>query len=379
MKRKRPPPHAADSVTPAKKQRSIQDKQLPCPFIKIFQQYGLLQSIVSSLRPSDLFALMLSNKTIYNAIFPRPESLENILGRLCCSGKGVEIRKKVHKKLPPIEGYVCTENVLCASETTDRNVLTKPCIRCKLNTCDECRIHCTYQSYCETSGESDELPYFSGFVLLEEAEVPILSPGHLNEEITAAVQPWKNPSIDQVAPYHDSGFLDVPFNDDATAPPEYIPDILDLTLGQNSLATYPTTSHIPYPSPVLRALCQVVEGRKIPTCHSCVRTQGSISTDSTDSPTVLEIGGLNPCRCTLRNRVLERWLCLRCFVKEEEVLANASQLLPNSTSDMCDCGNYADHVLCMWCMGEISDPNQRKRETDSFASDSPPPQIVERA
>ncbi|KAH9882034.1 hypothetical protein J1614_001205 [Plenodomus biglobosus] len=207
-------------------------KSSVCPLLRVMQQYGLLLSIVLNLSPEDLLALALSTKALYQAIAPRIRSLQNLLGRMPCPGRGIQIRQRHHQISEYSDPNRCTQYVACASASTSRRVETRPCVGCRVNTCDECRIHCVYQSIYEESCEEDELPNFSGFVMLNASEVPILSPNHLNSNGTS----WQDPSKHEGRPYHDQGFIDLPFDEKDYGPPECVENILSLDLGINSLA-----------------------------------------------------------------------------------------------------------------------------------------------
>ncbi|KAH7088696.1 hypothetical protein FB567DRAFT_522129, partial [Paraphoma chrysanthemicola] len=241
------------------------------PLVSILRQYGLLESVVSGLCANDLLALALTSKALHQAITPRPCSLENLLGRLRCSGQGIRIRNTCHKKSTFFTEYDCTEYVQCASSHRTSSVETRPCVSCKVATCNECRIHCVYQSIYERSSDPNdpaELPNFSGFVLLEPLEQAILSPHHLPNG-AATTPKWRDPSTSKTGPYHDQGYLDVPLQLGAVAPPECIEDVLDYDLGQQSLMSISADSRYESPSPVLSSLCRVAEARLISLCETC--------------------------------------------------------------------------------------------------------------
>ena len=337
MKRKRSPELAVVESRKKASPRLRKDETVPCPFVQIIQQYGLLASIASSLSPKDLLALALSSKTVHHAIFPRPCSLVNLLGKMSCPGRGIRIRQRQHKKTDFFNPCGSSEYVQCG--TTSGKVESRPCISCKVTTCDECRIHCVYQSNYEDPGDPEELPCFSGFVLLSPPMIPILSPHHLSLDVQPPGPRWQNPSNGEVGPYHDQGFIDVPFDSDTFGPPEFVEDILDLDLGRHSLALS-LSSNVPDPSPVLQAFYDVTEHRKRWFCDTCL-------------PPVLlecpEVDQAKICRCTLRDRFLDRWLCLQCYEAEE---ATISKSYPKNLGH-CGCGRGSDRIVCLWCNGVV--------------------------
>ncbi|KAF1846516.1 uncharacterized protein K460DRAFT_367273 [Cucurbitaria berberidis CBS 394.84] len=352
MKRKRSPELASVESRKKASQHSLNDVSISCLFVRILQQYELLASVASSLFPEDLLALALSSKAIYHAIFPRPCSLENLLGKLSCPGKGIQIRQKHHKKSSFFYAYDCNEYVQCGA--TSGRIESRPCLNCKVTTCDECRVHCVYQSHYEKPSDPDELPNFSGFVLLSPLEVPIMSPQHLTLDHQLPGPLWQNPANGQGGPYHDQGFIDVPFDDDTFGPPEFVEDILNLNLGQHSLALS-VSSNVPDPSPVLQAFYQVTEQRKRFFCDLCL------------PPTLLKCSeGIQPklCHCTLRGRFLDRWLCLRCYETEEAAISKTY----STHRDHHACGRSSDRVVCQWCWGLVLEPKDEP-ETAELGSD----------
>lgn len=337
--------------------------------ICILEQYGLLESIAANLLPEDLLSLALASKAAYDTVFPRPSSLHNLLGKLKCSGRGTQIRKKRHRKSMFFYAYDCTEYVECGTKAKGRHVTSQPCVKCKLATCDECRIHCVYQSIYETPSDSDELPNFSGFVLLDSPEVSILSPYHLAYE-NHSTPCWLNPSTNQISPYHDQGFLDVPLEDASSAGPVSIDDILNLNLGEHALQNLSVSSSHGFPSPVLKSLCLTTEARKVMLCKVCFYLK------AIKGPDILQPGlklswlehdkfsatsKINTCKCTLRERFLSRWTCLPCFEKEEEEIRRYKACTLTGPTGTCFCGLDASQVLCIWCWGVIEEKHNWRR------------------
>lgn len=327
---------------------------------RTLQQYGLLECIVSMLGPDDLLALALSSKAIYSALFPRAGSLENILGKLSCDGKGVMIRNKYHQMFPTLNDRR-TKYVQCGTATDNRQVESRPCVRCKATTCNECRIHCVYQSTYEPPAEEDELAEFGGFILLEPAEHNILSRRHyLDFEPDDVI--WENPATSARGPYHDipGGFLDLPLDTVAYGPPED----LELILTENLGCCPP--SHFSWSSteenyPVLGSLLKIIEARKLNICTTC-HLQAPKGPEALRPALPLlpwleslqtPIGYLALCNCTLQKRIIDRWTCLRCYVGEVDTIAQATNS-PCGETGLCRCGNEdATHTICLWCWGEV--------------------------
>ncbi|KAF2855727.1 hypothetical protein T440DRAFT_464109 [Plenodomus tracheiphilus IPT5] len=350
-KRKRP---ANSDVTSAcKKTRldSAPTKPAVCLLPQVLQQYGLLISIVLNLSPEDLLALALSAKAVHQAIAPRLRSLQNLLERMRCPGWGVLIRRRGHQLSQYTDANRCTQYVACASTSTSQRVETRPCVACRVNTCDECRIHCVYQSIYQKPDEDDELPNFSGFVMLDALEVPILSPNHLNID----GPPWQDPSKHEGGPYHDQGIIDVPFEEKDYGPPEDVKNVLGLDLGDSSLAVS-VSSNVSSPSPVLRALHVTAIKRRRWFCRNClplIATTGKRANTQHES-----------CYCTLRARFLDRWLCLRCYVKEDDTAAKSF----SNHKTSCGCGSGFGKARCTWCWGEIMGPDGQRPTVPAVAT-----------
>jgi hypothetical protein len=332
---------------------------------KVLREYGLLEVVVSQLCADDLLALALTSKALHGIIMPRTVCLKNLLSRLKCSGIGVKIREECHQKAPCSEAFNCTEYVHCGSTITKHETETKPCVTCKVATCDECRIHCVYQTSFEQSCDPDdpaELPNFSGYVLLQPFEQPILSPHHLPHTASTSEPKWQDPSKSGRGPYHDQGYLDVPLQWNESAPPEYIDDIVDLDLGRGLLASVSGSSHYTSPSPVVTSLDVVASSRKVYFCNTCyedhahaaVMEQQNESTSPlnwlTREPTIVTD---KDCHCTLRARMLDRWLCVRCYQAEEEAIKRFPRGQSGFGTVKCCCGDEAQRVLCLWCWGEV--------------------------
>lgn len=361
MKRKR----SADLTSLSSQKQKVNNLEATTPrsslIVEVLREYELLASVVSNLCADDLLALALTSKALHGAIMLRPVSLRNLLGRLRCSGKGIAIRNECHQKSKFFYEYDCTEHVQCGSADTTREIETKPCATCKVATCDECRVHCVYQSIFEASNDPDdpsELPNFSGFVMLKPHEHPILSPHHLVlVPQKQCIERWKDPFLGCSKSYHDQGYLDAPLVSLIPAPPESIEDVLDLDLGEQSLMTFHEDSRYSCPSPALASLCEVSESRKITVCDDCFDSRRPHQSPIEDSDAKIspKAAGSGSCHCTMRKRFLSRWLCLRCYQNEERTIEKCVETESSRNSGLCRCGTEACRIACLWCWGEIAD------------------------
>jgi hypothetical protein len=382
MKRKRA---ASSAVTQPPKQKSKTsgvNVSSSRPLVKILQQYGILESIVSNICADDLLALALTTKALHEVIMPGKVGLENLLGRLSCSGKGIEIRNNCHQKSKYFT-QKCTEYVVCGSKVPQRSIETRPCVSCKVATCNECRTHCVYQSIYEASSDpSDpaELPNFSGFVLLQPFEQPILSPHHLVSADGNTTPRWQNPSAGLGGPYHDQGYLEAPLQLTDTGAPECIEEVINVDIGQHSLTSVSQDSNRYTSSPVLTSACTIADGRRVFLCDCCFARNAPYGPEAvkhlnTPMASLLWLAErsspapITACHCTLKSRFLDRWLCLRCCQNEEEALSRCSRLMPAKWTGMCGCGENARHTLCFWCWGEITESH---RDSDVEVANADP-------
>lgn len=316
----------------------------PCRLLQALQQYGLLSGITSYLFPKDLFALAATSKAAHRMIFSSKDSRSTLLKKMACDGKGVRLRNSLHKKSKYFTQFDCTSYVQCGTHDLNREVESRPCTSCKRTTCDECRVHCVYQSHYQPPDEPDELPNFSGFALLSSQEMGIISPLHLGRNDTAS---WVDASATRSKPHHDQGFLDLPLEAGVYAAPESVAEILDFNLGSGPLQ-FSRSSDSPHPSPVLQPFWDVTEQRKRSFCGRCfLRECESISN-----------GYPKECQCTLRARFLDRWLCLCCYRREisaDKKFSRGAKLLSPAA---CSCGrsfqSEAARIVCLWCRGEAA-------------------------
>jgi hypothetical protein len=152
-------------------------------------------------------------------------------------------------------------------------------------------------------------------------------------------------------PRHDQGRFHIPFNVAEVGDPEPIERILDQDLGRSPVITPVGRTAYPYcGTPMVSFVNMVASGREDVVCEPCYEQAKK--------------QGHPPCSCTLRKRFLDRWVCVTCYKKEEQmdIAKRMSTMVINpSTMDhyhVCSCGaDFADDwepkTLCNWCHGEI--------------------------
>lgn len=346
-----------DAIAPAQKKLAkvfAEGKSQPCYLLQVLAQYGLLVGIASNLFPKDLYALAATSKGAYRAIFACHESHANLLGKMACDGRGMALRRQYHHIVSQqFRPSSCKAWFQCGA--SGAGVPTWACSECNHMTCDECRIHCVYQTIYDDPDADDELPKLSGFALLSGHEMGILTPSHLrlDNRATREQQIYVGLSV----PYHDLGFLEAPLTSNTYTSPESIVDIIhfDLGTGPLKLSGNSTATH---PSPIIQPFWEVTEARKRWLCDKCVsewRDRAGYRHERLD------------CHCNLKERFLDRWLCLPCYRREIDEAKNA--LVPSESAyGKSACNSCGDRVwdeflcrVCAWCLGDCWEPTSGPR------------------
>ena len=346
---------------PVSKQRVDQEEVQPnCPppssalhsFTHLLGQYEYLEALASHMSAKDLLSLALTSRTAYGNIIERckneaPRLRQNLVKHTICDGAGVRLRETQHQ---PYDGYQKSDNatqlyVKCGSDDSSRSVLTQPCADCRLNTCDECRVHIIYQSRYEPRHAPDELPYWSGFCLLSSREMPILSPEHVpdlaSRDKIKDMTAWKEPVQDVLRPdpHHDKGYLCAPFQPpcncfykwESLFPP--LPNLLDMNLGKPMFWSFTASlqSH-----QLHHPIIEICEARKRAYCAGCKPSSEQA------------------CHCTLRSQFLDPWMCLPCFKRKYDPTepnkhrAGFDQYRCAKCNEWCS-GSFS--IECSWCDG----------------------------
>ena len=220
-----------------------------CTLLHVLEQYGLLISIISNFVPEDLFSLAATSKATYRAIFSGHASIMNLLGQMPCAGRGVALRRAIHRRSSASTGAKCINLDICRARSSTPGAKSRPCDACSHTTCDECRIHCVFNSTIEPTEDQDELPTYSGFVLLDPIDMGILTFAHLGYSDSTTI-----------TPYHDRGFLDGPWESEHASYPEDISDIIDFPIGRSPLRLV-DSSTARHPSCVIKAFWEYTEGK----------------------------------------------------------------------------------------------------------------------
>jgi hypothetical protein len=350
-----------DAIIPALKKCAkgfTNEKSRPCQLLHILSQYGLLVAIASSLFPRDLYALAATSKATYRAIFVCSTSRTNLLGKMACDGRGMALRNQHHQLVSTLERpNSCRAWFECGSKSS--RVATRPCSECSHITCDECRIHCVYQTVYENPSAEDELQNLSGFALLSSLEMGILTPSHLGLDNSANRPQQLCVGID--VPYHDMGFLEAPLTSNIYMSHESIGDIIHFDLGTGPLGltdefynSYDFSAN--RPSPVIQPFWEITEARKRWFCNECAskwRIDGGCRNERFH------------CHCTLKERFLDRWLCLPCYQREmkemESTVVPSKAESGGSTCTSCKQRASKDILsrICLWCLGYCEEPTWR--------------------
>jgi hypothetical protein len=303
-----------------------------------------LQALVSFLTPDDLVVLTLISQAFHKHIrMDDANAKANLLSKTLCPGMGYFARAISHCicSVKTFEPIVDCAGLGFATES-------RPCAKCAVNTCDECRIHVLYNFLTEDSG-FDQRRWWAGFCFLQPEAIAVYPPKNSEEDA------WHLP-IKDMKPLHDQGRIHIPLNIIAIGDPEPLQRILDLDLGTHQFIEPIGRTQYPYSGvQIVSSLNMIVNKRKDLTCPSCYQERWK--------------KGLARCSCTLRKRFLHRWLCATCYIQEDRADEDLRCHTPiadevgEGHSHVCGCGaeftSEAElKVMCNWCKGEVQGPQQ---------------------
>ncbi|KAF1919901.1 hypothetical protein BDU57DRAFT_155502 [Ampelomyces quisqualis] len=309
------------------------------PFVTALALYPILEALVSHLRPNDLVNLTTTCQVVNNQIRMREKQVKaSLLTKTLCPGTGLQARLKRHCPCRT-RGW----HSYCGCGGEGYNVTSKPCISCGINTCDECRIHVSYQVYVEDPG-LDGHRWWAGYVLNYLFPFAIYPPKG-DDGAAWHLQP------DMMQSHHDQGRLHLPLYMNGIADAEPISRILDTDLGKNDITPSGRTSR-PFEGVYTAVLFKsLLANRKELVCRICF--DGMYG------------AGLSLCSCTLRKRFLDRWTCVPCHLDESKKFDQEHRATRIYSKDgpwidkiFCRCGDQivpVGHyeVICRWCNGHV--------------------------
>lgn len=327
-------------------------------FLLALSQYPVFEGIVSHLRPADLIPLLQTCQMIHKLLNLQDKKAKaNVLSKTLCAGRGLNIRFKRHRP-DGTEGPNWHCAVYCGGAADNNRIEHRPCVSCGVNTCDECRIHVTYQLMLEEPGLGDRL-WWAGFAFLDPSVISFFPP------TVGDTSTWYLPHLET---HNDEGSIHIPFSIPiqaaAAADPEPIERLLDVDLGRHKLSSSGRVT-APYQGwNVIALLNTVVLSRKEYICEDCFEE--------------LEAGEPNNmCGCTLRDRFVDRWVCLPCYKAEEDsdiVLKNTNHVcfatgqLFHGECSVCEVrllGIDSYRTICNWCDGYIVEEEEEDDEAET--------------
>jgi hypothetical protein len=106
------------------------------------EHYPILEALVAHLRPKNLVQLAQTCQSILEFWHLSAQEVSRLLlTKTLCPSEGLVIRRKKH----PIRDDSSFGIIQACGGDDDGNAIeSHPCTRCSINTCDECRIHLTY-------------------------------------------------------------------------------------------------------------------------------------------------------------------------------------------------------------------------------------------
>ncbi|KAF2029685.1 hypothetical protein EK21DRAFT_112728 [Setomelanomma holmii] len=301
-------------------------------------QYPILEHIVAHLRPADLIPLAQTCQTMYaNLNFGSRNSHKNLLTKILCSGLGLYLRNHIS---PPHPGGALRRYGTCGGEDTDLEMEKHPCVRCGVNTCDECRVHMIYQSLVEDAGPGN-IRLWAGHVQFSDSFVRLFPPKHMN---LARNRPWFA-ELDEYKPQHDVGRVGVVLDSEFAARPESLDHILDTNLGRRiSIEPKGPIGGVLEGRAIMVHFNIIVKMRILYRCDECFVKDGGLQ---------------KRCQCTLRERFVQRWTCVRCGIHESH--EDYTNKMVTDKRRICPCAKDLEEselpetwrMMCNWCKGKI--------------------------
>lgn len=306
------------------------------PLVKITSQYPIRVSLTNQLRPHDVLNLATTCQHLYCYMnLHNAKARSNILSRTLCPGRGLELRKKLHCPCFTTKWHTIMG---CAGDGFDAE--SRPCADCGINTCNECRIHVTYQVSIEDPGLLGHR-WWAGYVLTNRLPHVIYPPRGPKKF------DWYLP-VAESTPHHDEGRLHLNLQNDRLADPAPLDRILDVNLGLEKLGPYGRTRY-PYDCVgALGGLHECETNRIELICQSCFVS--------------LAKKGWKTCSCTFRKRFVDRWTCLPCHMKEtvgdqRSITKDNGHYQHPRYDPRCQCGSVRmfKAMLCKWCKGRVGE------------------------
>jgi hypothetical protein len=261
----------------------------------------------------------------------------SILRKTLCPGLGLEARFLTHCPCP-LKGWVALDG--CGGEGYD--VVSKPCVGCELNTCDECRFHIFYHVAVDDVG-LDGHRWWAGYFFSHPTPIAVYPPK--GPEGAS----WYLPRH-EIQSHHDQGRLHAPLDIGAVADPEPIERILDINMGAKCIQPWGRTTAPFSGRNIIKTFDAMFWERIEMVCMSCSKEQLQLN--------------YKPCSCTLRKHYLDRWTCITCHayeVDQIEALREGSMVVVGGQLRglFCRCGGELMgakiDMICRWCRGHISD------------------------
>ncbi|KAF2121695.1 hypothetical protein BDV96DRAFT_218375 [Lophiotrema nucula] len=330
---------------------------------KALQQYDIVKRIATFSTAADLSRVARTSRTAYAEIRGREESWKNLITRTHCSGVGTGLRIET------------IDASLAAGSTPDRHpetwredlkqgcganysqsTISKPCDACGIMVCNECRTHTSYSTLLSMEhgdyrgGLVFNSQYITLSALLEQPDaksIMLSTPEMLEHDInaTAVVHPWFFRQSDQ--------------SYQPTYRKDWVNDLVPLELG--TMETFRNNFRT------------IIGLRKRYCCVECASARrghkklGKVVMDAVKSGAGTPTGEV--CRCTLRKRLLDRWICLPCIIDEiqdDEAYATLHPCIETpdaqnrklSYQGKCPCGTRYDGMknvcsFCSWCGGRV--------------------------
>jgi hypothetical protein len=183
------------------------------------------------LHPRDLVPLASTCQSLNTSLcLHKPNCRTNLLTKTLCPGHGFKIRREEHNVLDersdeahtswsstfPSKKSAFVKFHQCGGNNPRSEIESRPCVRYCMNTCNECRIHVTYQSLVEDPrSDLDNQRWWAGHILLSGTTFQLLPPtsSDIYDVETATTDARWNEPIETMLPNHDAGRIGVAIMD----------------------------------------------------------------------------------------------------------------------------------------------------------------------
>ena len=313
-------------------------------------QYDIVRRVAGNLRTVDLFRLACTSKSAWNSIKESNDSWTNLNNMTQCDGYGVQYRRSGREAYERESrrnrhGIIFANSIKCGADASS-SAETKLCVSCCRAVCDECRIHVAYNGVLT--------PAVCGCNGLHSPVCP-------RRQQIRCVTFLDNSHVYEIDIRSDFGL-----SAGAVLAPDHgkLKRSIGLSIEKAINAPLESLTRTSIGDTAL----MLINSRVRQVCRPCLENDGwgfkDLKMSHPDTQTPL---GSYRCKCTLRSRFLDRWICIPCYKTEtgESIEALRQEKYGYVFSGYCACGKVVTtyrafedsrdlalgRLFCMWCGG----------------------------